>query len=132
MVRQDINLLKECTAFEIKEIEFSDNTLLTLDTLNPVGNAQELFLPIMIKTKTEKVETVKSRKIILKTDYLLETLNNIDVLSLMNNIWYRIDEEGNRIVLSPTEMARVPMFRNNPGIILGNNYEPILKQPLSQ
>jgi hypothetical protein len=86
----------------------------------------------MIKTHNEKIETVKSRKIELKTDYLLETLNKMDVMSLMNNIWYRIDENGNRIVLSPTEVARVPMFRNNPGIILGNNYEPILKQPLSQ
>ena len=131
-VRLDINLLKECTAFEIKEVEFCDNTLLTLDTLNPVGNAQTLFLPIMIKTKAEKVETVKSRKIELKTDYLLETFNKMDVMSLMNNIWYRIDEMGNRIVLSPTELARVPLFRNNPGIMFDNSYEPILKHKLDK
>ena len=132
IVRLDINLLKECTAFEIKEVEFSDNTLLTLDTLSPVGNPQELFLPIMMKTKAEKIETVKSRKVEIKTDYLLETLNDIDVMELMNNIWYRIDERGNRIVLSPTEVARVPIFRNYPGIMFQNNYEPILKNPLTQ
>ena len=132
IVRLDINLLKECTAFELKEIEFSDNQLLTLDTINPVGNPQELFLPITIKTKAEKVETVKSRKVEIKTDYLLETLSDIDVMSLMNNIWYRIDEEGNRIVLSPTELARVPIFRNNPGIMFTNDYEPVLKNKLTQ
>lgn len=132
VVRLDLNLLKECTAFEIKEVEFSDNTLLTLDTLSPVGNPQELFLPIMMQTKAEKIETVKSRKVEIKTDYLLETLNDIDVLELMNNIWYRIDEKGNRIVLSPTEIARVPLFRNYPGIMFQNNYEPVLKNPLTQ
>tara|TARA_B110000908_G_C10268367_1_gene467215 strand:+ start:912 stop:20987 length:20076 start_codon:yes stop_codon:yes gene_type:complete len=131
-VRLDINLLKECTAFEIKEIEFSDNTLLTLDTINPVGNPQSLFLPIMIKTKEENIETVSPRKVELKTDYLLETLNKMDVVSLMNNIWYRIDEMGNRIVLSPTELARVPLFRNNPGIMFNNNYEPIIKHELTK
>ena len=131
-VRLDINLLKECTAFEIKEVEFADNTLLTLDTINPVGNPQTLFLPIMIKTKAEKIETVKARKVTIKTDYLLETLNKMDVMSLMNNIWYRIDEAGNRIVLSPTEVARVPLFRNNPGILISNDYEPILKQKLTK
>lgn len=130
-VRLDINLLKECTAFEIKEIEFCDNTLLTLDTLTPVGNAQNLFLPIMIKTKAEKVESVKSRKVEITTDYLLETLNKMDILSLMNNIWYRIDEKGNRIVLSPTEVGRVPLFRNTPSLLFNNNYEPILKHTLT-
>ena len=50
----------------------------------------------------------------------------------MNNIWYRIDEKGNRIVLSPTEVARVPLFRNHPGIMLSNSYEPILKHELSK
>ena len=132
VVRLDLNLLKECTAFEIKEVEFSDNTLLTLDTLSPVGNPQELFLPIMMQTKAEKIETVKSRKVEIKTDYLLETLNDIDVLELMNNIWYRIDEKGNRIVLSPTEVARVPIFRNYPGVMFQNNYEPVLKNSLTQ
>ena len=130
-VRLDINLLKECTAFEIKEIEFCDNTLLTLDTLTPVGNAQNLFLPIMIKTKAEKVESVKSRKVEITTDYLLETLNKMDILSLMNNIWYRIDEKGNRIVLSPTEVGRVPLFRNTPSILFNNNYEPMLKHTIT-
>ena len=86
----------------------------------------------MIKTKAEKIETVKARKVTIKTDYLLETLNKMDVMSLMNNIWYRIDEAGNRIVLSPTEVARVPLFRNNPGILISNDYEPILKQKLTK
>ena len=122
VARLDVNLLKEATAFDIKEITFSDNNLLTLDLLSPVGNPQELFLPIVFKTEAKKVTTVKSRKVEITTDYLLETLNDIDITELMNNVCYIIDESGNRIVLSPSEMNRVPFFSLFPNCLLDNEY----------
>ena len=126
VARLDVNLLKEATAFDIKELNFSDNNLLTLDLLNPVGNAQQLFLPIVFKTEAEKVTTVKSRKVEITTDYLLETLNDIDITELMNNICYIIDDDGNRIALSPSEMNRVAFFSYYPDRLLNNKYEFVL------
>ena len=93
----------EATAFDIKEINFADNNN-TFDLLNPVGNPQELF-SYYFKTETEKITTVKSRKVEITTDYLLETLNDIDITELMNNIWYIIDDSETELSFHQVKWA---------------------------
>lgn len=92
------NLLLETTSLRLSEVTFVNNTLLRLAILDTVGNPVSMLLPVLLELKTKDVEVTQRREFEILTDYLVDALDRLDKTHLMNCIWYKINEDGKRVV----------------------------------